>query len=67
MAAASCPHMERGCTVGFVNHPLAACHPALTDYPAAPQFSQNPASAAVSAPRPSDFPGLFGCVKKSMA
>jgi len=53
--------------VGSVNHPLAACHPALTDYPAAPQFFQNPASAAASAPRPSDFPGLFGCVKKWMA
>lgn len=61
MAAESCPHMERGCMVGFVNHPLAACHPALTGYPAVPQFSQNPASAAVSALRPLDFPGPFGC------
>lgn len=62
-AASSPPHMERGCTLGVVNHPQAACHQALTDHPAVPQFSQNPASAAVSAPQPSDSPGPFGCVK----
>lgn len=52
MAAASCPpRMERRCMVGVVNHPQAACRPALTDHPAVPQFSQNPASAAVSGPQ----------------